>query len=221
MPDRARGFVDAVTALGGRGGPPASVAVTDLERRWAGEDRGYHDTEHLDEVLARLHELDAATPSAVLAAWFHDAVYRGRPGRDERDSAGLAVEVLTGLGVADAAARRVRDLVLVTADHVPAPGDDEAAALCDADLAVLASGPQRYARYAAGVRHEYRRVPGPLFRRGRAQVLRRLLSRARDAEHPDGPLFRSPRARERWASAAAANLEAELRRLEPPVDDIV
>lgn len=210
MPHRTQTFLDAVAALGGDAGPPAEAAAADLAGRWGGADRGYHDTEHLDEVLARLDELDAATPSAVLAAWFHDAVYRGRPGRDERDSADLAVTVLGGLGVDAAAADRVRDLVLVTADHVPAAGDEEAAALCDADLAVLASDPDRYRRYADGVRHEYRRVPGPLFRRGRAEVLRRLLARARDDEHPDGPLYRTAAGRSRWTARAAANLEAEL-----------
>ncbi len=213
MDVRAEGFVDAVAALGGDAGAGAGSAAEDLVRRWSDAERGYHDLEHLDEVLARLHDLDGATPSAVLAAWFHDAVYRGRAGRDERDSADLAVEVLSGLGVAADAARRVGDLVLVTTDHVPAPDDDEAAALCDADLAVLASEPGRYRRYADGVRHEYRRVPGPLFRRGRAEVLRRLLARAQDPQHPDGPLFRTPRARGRWTAAATANLEEELARL--------
>ena len=221
MPERARSFLDAVVALGGDPGPRAVAAVDDLSRRWGGEDRGYHDTEHLDEVLGRLHELDAVTPATVLAAWFHDAVYRGRAGHDERESADLAVRVLTDLRVDDAGARRVADLVLVTADHVPAPGDDEAAALCDADLAVLASDPERYRRYVAGVRHEYRRVPGPLFRRGRSAVLRRLLDRARDPEHPDGPLFRTERSRARWTGAAVANLEAELASLAKPVDDAV
>jgi predicted metal-dependent HD superfamily phosphohydrolase len=210
---REQGFVDAVATLGGDRGPRARAAAEDLARRWSGAERGYHDTEHLDEVLARLHDLDAASPAAVLAAWFHDAVYRGRPGRDERDSADLAVAVLGDLGVAADAARRVGDLVLVTTDHVPGPDDDEAAALCDADLAVLASDPERYRRYADGVRREYRRVPGPLFRRGRAEVLRRLLARAQDPAHPDGPLFRTPRARERWTTAAAANLEEELAHL--------
>ncbi len=212
-PTRATSFAVAVRALGGRAGPHTLLAgAGDLERRWGDPGRGYHDLEHLDEVLDRLADLDAATPVAVLAAWFHDAVYAGRPGRDERDSADLARAALEALGVPADRADRVADLVVVTAAHVPADGDDEAAALCDADLAVLASPPQRYARYLAGVRHEYRHLPGPVFRLGRDRVLRRLLVRATEPAHPDGPLFRTSRGHVLWSAAAAANLRAELDR---------
>ena len=204
----------AVRSLGGTA-PDAAVRhqVAALRARWSAPDRGYHDAEHLGEVLDRLDELAAPArhrPSSVLAAWFHDAVYAGRPGRDESDSAELARSVLTGLGVPAAASDRVAELVLVTSDHVPADGDDAAAALCDADLAVLASATDRYDRYVAGVAHEYRHLPGPLFRRGRRTVLRRLLARATDPSHGDGPLFRTAAARERWTAAAVANLQREL-----------
>ena len=204
----------AVRSLGGTA-PDAAVReqVAALRGRWSAPERGYHDTEHLAEVLDRLDELAGPVPAPadlVLAAWFHDAVYEGRQGRDERDSAELARSVLAGLGVPAAAAGRVAELVLVTADHVPADGDDDAAMLCDADLAVLASAAERYDRYVAGVVHEYRHLPGPLFRRGRRQVLRRLLARAADPSHADGPLYRTAVARERWAAAAVANLEREL-----------
>ncbi len=208
---RARGLLAATREVGATA-PDAEVLAlaADLEGRWGGDGRGYHDLEHLDEVLDRLDELGAATAPAVLAAWFHDAVYAGRPGRDERDSAGLARTSLVALGVPPQRAERVAALVLVTADHVPPDGDDEAASLCDADLAVLASDPDRYARYVAGVRREYRHLPGPVFRAGRRQVLRRLLARAVEDGHPDGALFRTPAASRRWTAAAAANLRAEL-----------
>lgn len=208
---RDASFAAAVRALGGRAGPHALLAVAgDLGRRWGDPGRGYHDLEHLDEVLDRLDDLDAATPAAVLAAWFHDAVYTGRPGRDERDSADLARSALTALGVPPARAGRVAALVAVTADHVPDGADPEAAALCDADLAVLASPPERYARYLVGVRHEHQHLPGPVFRLGRARVLRRLLARTVEPDHPDGPLFGTPRGHALWSAAAAANLRAEL-----------
>ena len=208
---RRERFVAAVRELGGIGADGEVLALADdLERRWGAPERGYHDLEHLDEVLVRLDELGAATAPAVLAAWFHDAVYGGRPGRDERDSAELARAGLRTLGVPDRDAERVAALVEVTADHVPADGDDEAAALCDADLAVLAAAPERYARYVEGVRHEYRHLPAPVFRAGRRRVLRTLLARALSEDHPDGPLYRTATAHRRWTASAAANLRAEL-----------
>jgi predicted metal-dependent HD superfamily phosphohydrolase len=48
--------------------------------------RGYHDVRHLLEVCGRVEELvTGGAPvtdhmAVLLAAWFHDAVYDGRPG---------------------------------------------------------------------------------------------------------------------------------------------
>ena len=50
-------------------------------------------------------------------------------------------------------------------------------ALCDADLAILAAEPQRYADYSAAVRREYAHVSDADFAVGRALVLRDLLAK--------------------------------------------
>ncbi len=63
----------------------------------------------------------------------------------------------------------------MTLTHDPAPADLHGALLCDADLAVLGSSPQRYGRYAADVRREYAHVDDAAFREGRTAVLRTLL----------------------------------------------
>lgn len=177
---------------------------------WGADSRGYHDTEHLVEVLARLDELACTAPTVELAAWFHDAVYTGATdGADERASAAMARTELTELGLPTAAADRVAELVAVTVDHVPAAGDTEAAMLCDADLAILAADPARYQRYVAGVRRDFAHVPDAAFAAGRAAILLRLLQRTETDPGPDGPLFRSP-GTSSWTRAAAANLTREL-----------
>lgn len=169
---------------------------------YAAPTRGYHDVLHLTEVLDRLDDLGASTDvEVVLAAWFHDAVYDGHPGAEER-SAVLAEKELADAPV-DAA--EVARLVRVTADHRPAPGDTRGALLCDADLAILASTPERYAAYTAGVRREYQHVSDQDFAAGRAQVLRDLLAVP--------SLFRTPLGRERWEAAARSNVGTELARL--------
>lgn len=161
--------------------------------------RGYHDVLHLTEVLGRVTELgEGGTAEIVLAAWFHDAVYDGARDDEER-SAALAESELAGTGV-DAA--EVARLVRVTETHDPAPGDHAGEVLCDADLAILAAGPERYREYAAGVRRDYAHVPDPEFRAGRLAVLEELL--ARDS------LFRTAYARERWDPQARENLRAEI-----------
>ncbi|MCG5218246.1 metal-dependent phosphohydrolase [Streptosporangium sp. KLBMP 9127] len=189
---------------------PASRATgAELVARWAEPHRRYHTLAHLRGVLDAIGPLAelAADPVAVrLAAWFHDAVYQGRPGWDEERSAQLAQARLPRCGVP---ARRVAEtarLVRLTATHDPAAGDHDGAVLCDADLAVLA-GPG-YAAYTVAVREEYRHVPEELFRAGRAEVLRRLLAVPR--------LYRTPIAHERWETRARENMTAELDRLTHP-----
>ncbi|UNX55307.1 DUF4031 domain-containing protein [Georgenia sp. TF02-10] len=183
--------------------------------RWREPHRSYHGPGHLHDVLANLDTLAAAgedvPATVVLAAWFHDAVHDGVAGQDEERSAALAGAWLTGVVSATAAAEVVR-LVRLTATHAPAPDDRAGAALCDADLAILAAPPARYARYAADVRAEYAQVPDPDFRCGRSQVLAGLLERE--------AIFTTAAGHGRWEQQARANLAAELADLAaaPPPD---
>ena len=173
--------------------------------------RGYHDLRHLAEVLDHLDlllaEVSASERAEVddhtlrLAAWFHDAVYSGAPDDEER-SARLAEESLAATGLGDDAVAEVARLVRLTATHDPAEGDLAGALLSDADLAVLAAGPERYSAYVSGVRREYSHVPDEAFRRGRAEVLRALLAAP--------ALFRTQPGRRLWERDARANVEAEL-----------
>ncbi|WP_235736701.1 HD domain-containing protein [Nocardioides alcanivorans] len=170
----------------------------DLVQRWS-TGRGYHDLTHLCEVLGHLTELGAGDdPELLLAAWFHDAVYDDAPECEER-SAQLAERLLEGSGVDVAEVAR---LVRLTAHHRPAPDDRRGLLLVDADLAILAAGPERYREYVAGVRAEYAAVPDPDFARGRAVILRDLLAKP--------TLFHTSEAQERWELPARANLAREL-----------
>lgn len=190
--------------LAGRWPIPALHDVRDaLLAAWDRD--GYHDLRHLDEVLDRIDELDRAGERfdrvpVVLAAWFHDAVYDALPDAEER-SAQWAEHALP-----EPPAAEVARLVRVTEHHRPFPDDRNACVLSDADLAILAAGPERYADYAAGVRGEYAGVGDDDFARGRAAVLRDLL---------DGPrLFATDAGARLWEAAARANATAEIERLE-------
>jgi predicted metal-dependent HD superfamily phosphohydrolase len=189
----------------------APVLRDRLIAAYAGPGRGYHDLHHLEEILDRLDELAAHglrfdRTTVMLAAWFHDAVYDGAPGAEDR-SARWAEEALVEAGVPVSEVRAVARLVRLTERHDPEPGDADGEALCDADLAILASEPARYRAYVAGVRREYADVPDDRFRAGRAEVLRALLDRTW--------LFRTAHGRARWEQAARDNVTRELSRLEP------
>ena len=73
--------------------PGHDALFLDLMDRWGEEHRKYHGRTHLLAVLEALDLLcHPADPprTVVLAAWFHDAVYRGVAGQDEEESARLA-----------------------------------------------------------------------------------------------------------------------------------
>ena len=198
--------------------------MTDLPRRWPLPDhgadrdalvaayadpaRGYHDVLHLTEVLDRLEQLATRLSFDLtcvsLAAWWHDAVYDGERDAEER-SARWAEEALAGTPYAAEVARLVR----LTEHHDPTTDDVAGQALCDADLAILASERGRYDAYVAGVCRDYAHVSDADFTAGRAAVLRDLLGRAR--------LFGTSYAREQWEPQARLNLQRELGGLDPQV----
>ncbi|MFI6424037.1 DUF4031 domain-containing protein [Promicromonospora sp. NPDC050880] len=210
----------------------ARAAGENLVDRWREPHRVYHSTLHLAVALDALDQIAPAHGVAErdlwrarLALWFHDAVHDGGRGprevpqrsedtsrgaggiaqQDEERSANLVAELLgplAGTGVSADDVDEVARLVMVTADHDPAPDDAVGGLVSDADLAVLGGSPAVYARYTHQVRAEYCDVPDPLFRAGRSQVLSTLLT--------DGPLFRTAAGAARWEDAAAANLRSEL-----------
>lgn len=185
--------------------PGHDALFLDLLDRWGEDHRKYHGRTHLLAVLEALDLLtDRADPprTVLLAAWFHDAVYRGIAGQDEEESARLAEDRLADAGLPPAEVEEVARLVRLTSDHQPEAGDDDGALLCDADLSVLGGEPEPYARYVAAVREDYAHIGDADFAAGRAAVVRRLLAL--------DPLFHTARARDLWLDAARRNLQGEL-----------
>ncbi|WP_240969038.1 hypothetical protein [Streptomyces sp. HNM0575] len=196
-----------VSARDGEPEPDPDPYGVKLIERWSEPQRRYHTVDHLLDVLNRVDELAPHTPGAdvdavLLAAWFHDAVYRPDRSENEERSAALAERALPEAGVPRSRTDEVARLVRLTVTHDPAPGDLNGELLCDADLAVLAGSPGEYAQYAAAVRQEYDFVPDGPFLEGRAEVLRQLLGLPR--------LFRTPYGQERWEHVARRNLETEM-----------
>jgi predicted metal-dependent HD superfamily phosphohydrolase len=185
--------------------PGHDALFLDLLDRWGEEHRKYHGRTHLLAVLEALDLLtDPAAPprTVLLAAWFHDAVYRGIAGQDEEESARLAADRLARAGLPDAEVDEVARLVRLTADHRPEPDDDAGALLSDADLSVLGGDPEAYARYRTAVREDFAHIGDGDFAAGRAAVVRQLLQLE--------PLFHTSRGRELWLAAARRNLQGEL-----------
>ena len=191
-----------------------------LLQAWEQPHRAYHHSGHLSQMLTDLDRLYAyrtqgSTPLAlVLAAWFHDAVYEGAPGEDERRSeqlANISLEPLVTAGLLSGdELQMVSLLVRATATHelpesADLPAGYEPADIqffLDADMAILAADSARYRRYLRGVRSEYSHFDDEAFRAGRTTFLRSILGRKR--------IFLSEQALQLWEEPAQTNLQAEL-----------
>ena len=185
--------------------PDATDLRDELRSAYDDPGRRYHGARHLGEVLARLAELRGAGTRfeelpVTLAAWFHDSVYDGE--RDAEERSAVWAEVGLAGRIEPAVVAEVARLVRLTETHRPDDGDANGCALSDADLAILAAGPERYAEYRAAIRDEYVHLDAEEFRAGRAQVLRHLLDK--------DTIFHTSYARGAWERVARANLEAEL-----------
>ncbi len=191
-----------------------------LLQAWEQPHRAYHHSGHLSQMLTNLdrlyaHRTQGSTPlPLVLAAWFHDAVYEGAPGEDERRSEQLASTSLEPLVTAGLLTghelQMVSLLVRATATHelpksVDLPAGYEPADIqffLDADMAILAADSARYRRYLRGVRSEYSHLDDEAFRAGRTTFLRSILGRER--------VFLSEEGLQLWEEPAQTNLQAEL-----------
>lgn len=191
-----------------------------LLQAWEQPHRAYHHSGHLSQMLTDLdrlyaHRTQGSTPLAlILAAWFHDAVYEGAPGEDERRSEQLANTSLEPLVTAGLLTghelQMVRLLVHATATHelpesADLPAGYEPADIqffLDADMAILAADSAHYRRYLRGVRSEYSHFDDEAFCAGRTTFLRSILGRKR--------IFLSEEGLQLWEEPAQANLRAEL-----------
>jgi predicted metal-dependent HD superfamily phosphohydrolase len=180
---------------------PANDIGFDLAACHTEPHRRYHTMEHITAVLGHLQDLHAATPTAKLAAFFHDAVYEPTRSDNETQSAELAREVLRAVDRPEA--DDVAAIVLATAKHeLPTDGPRETAAFLDADLAILAARPEVYDTYTVNVRAEYSHVAEDDFRAGRKAILEGFLQRDR--------LFFTTIGQARFEVPARANLRREI-----------
>jgi predicted metal-dependent HD superfamily phosphohydrolase len=189
-------------------GAPVSemdAVFDELANRYLEPHRHYHDLAHVASVrrFAESAISEAADPAAVrLAVWYHDVVYDPRATDNEARSAELAITHLDRLGVPRRVSLESARLIELTAHHRTGAHDANGSVVLDADLAILASSPDRYDRYVAGVRAEYSHVNDAAFDRGRYDVVQGFLGRR--------AIYRTPTFRTDREARARANLQREL-----------
>ncbi|AZO23412.1 MAG: hypothetical protein E5W38_23990 [Mesorhizobium sp.] len=176
-------------------------------------DRHYHDLAHVEAMLALAEECRRLLhdPDAVEAAiWFHDAIYDSRAKDNETKSAVLAEQKLSGR-ISSERLSRIVAMIDATATHQLPRLDDEkatsdAALFLDMDLAILGAEPGAFDAYEKAVRREYGWVEEPMWRAGRAAVLKSFLARPH--------IFHTAEFRRRFGERARQNLARSLVALE-------
>lgn len=187
----------------------------ELISRWNEPHRSYHNEQHLEDVLFSLDQLGTSgeriQPVTLLAAWFHDAIYRGEQD-DERASATLAITSLEQFDIESTFLQQVSQYIIATApSHAPAAVDDGLSQLLDADLAVFAAGGLRYQLYADAVRSEYAHISIQEFSKARADILQKYLGQPH--------IYRTESARKIWEARARNNLAREIVQLRSNYED--
>ncbi|TIS59972.1 MAG: hypothetical protein E5W93_11155 [Mesorhizobium sp.] len=184
------------------------VLKSELSALYRAEDRHYHSLAHIEAMLALaaqyrhlLHD-----PEAVEAAiWFHDAVYDSRAKDNEAKSATLAEQKL-GRRIRAERLGRIVAMINASATHQLPPLDGtaarDAALFLDMDLAILGAEPDAFDAYETAVRREYGWVEEPMWRAGRAAVLKSFLARPH--------IFHTAEFRQRFEPRARQNLERSL-----------
>lgn len=181
---------------------PAEL-LDELVARHAEPWRSYHTLDHVLDCLAEVaatREIQSDPAAVDLALWFHDAVYDPHRSDNEERSAELAEEALAG-PLGGERASTVAELILATS-HRAAPPPGDAAVVVDADLSILGAEPERFDSFQEAIGREYAWVPGFLYRRRRAGVLRDFLERER--------IFTTEPFRLRYEARARENLERAL-----------
>lgn len=175
-----------------------------LIQRYDEPQRHYHNLAHVNEVwhvLAQQQWRASVRLTLWLATWYHDAIYDPQRTDNEVQSARLAANALSAMGLSQNQVDKVVQIIMATQTHDGA-NDPTVAAFLDADRAILGSARDVYRRYVAAVRREFAFVSQATFRMGRSRYLCRWL------QHKQ--LFHTDWGRHRYERPARANLRWEL-----------
>ncbi|MBL7950777.1 MAG: hypothetical protein JNM62_03555 [Flavobacteriales bacterium] len=141
----------------------------------------------------------------LLAIIYHDLIIKvTRSDNEQRSAERMQQILLADAGFPEALVNRTKGHILATKKHEPS-NDPDTNYFVDADLSILGSGREQYARYASQVRKEYRRFPDLLYKPGRRKVLQHFLSQP--------AIFKTEWFRGRYERSAKENLEWELSHL--------
>lgn len=154
----------------------------ELVNAYSSDGRYYHNLNHIQRVLKtveRMKPLAHNLPVIQLVAWFHDVIYNPNARDNEEKSADYTANILTQFQIANSTINAVTQMILNTKHHQAVKDDKDSQIFLDADLAILGADDWDYRVYTQEIRQEYSGFSSEDYRRGRIEVLQKLLQRER------------------------------------------
>ncbi|MEQ8926998.1 MAG: hypothetical protein RLO81_14350 [Fulvivirga sp.] len=179
----------------------------DIERRYCGKNRYYHNLSHLEymvekAIVCKQHLTDFDI--IMFSIFYHDIIYNISRKDNEEKSADFAVGQLNRLGVSIERIANCKRQILATKEHAT-DKDEDTNYLIDFDLAILGDTPEKYQKYTDNIRKEYSIFPNFLYKRGRRKVIGHFLSSDR--------IFKTAMFYQHYEQQARKNLAMELKKL--------
>ena len=157
-----------------------SEYLNQLFQLYSSPKRHYHNLQHIEALLKlteQYKDLLISPQTIQFTIWYHDAIYNASKNDNEEQSAKLAKEHLTVMGVNTDIISNCYQLILATKTHqLPKKINSfDAQFLLDIDLSILAEPKKNYIEYTKLIRQEYIIYPDFLYNKGRKKVLQHFL----------------------------------------------
>lgn len=180
-------------------GMDAEKLFLNLMHRYTEPHRFYHNVFHIESCLNEMVNASkgegSLDPAAVLALFYHDAVYTGNPGDDEAASAGLFCDLFPWNQLTQDAAT----MIAFTAEYHKR---GSFGLMGDCDLAGLGKSWAEYEDNGKKIRKEYHQMTDAEWHEGRIRWLEAMLALPY--------IFNTPSFREKYEATAHRNLGMEL-----------
>lgn len=179
----------------------------EIKKNYSNKKRHYHNLKHLEYTLDKayaykdnLNDLD----TVLFSLFYHDLIYNAKGQDNEQNSAEMARDRLTRLGVPSDKIVNCVYQIMATKDHKKS-SDNDTNYVLDFDLAILGDSPENYLDYTQNIRKEYAIYPDFLYKKKRKKVLQHFLDKER--------IYNTAVFLENFEQQARANLKAELKGL--------
>lgn len=166
--------------------------------------RHYHTLSHLENLSQHLFDIKSKINNwnlILFSIYYHDIIYNPVKSNNEEQSADLAKQRMTKLGISPKEIELCKNQILATKAH-SISNDTDTNYLLDADLSILGGDSETYNTYCKNIRKEYFIYPDFLYKRGRKKVIRYFLSMER--------IYKTDIFFNKYESKAKDNLKMEL-----------